>query len=285
MYIVYLMATMLAADACQKDLVVNIGPYLMNRRKYCPNSTNYTLHELDEMFTTFHSFDSIMRVFQKPEYEELIEIKELMQVYKQKKDEHLSSTHVDAASLYPFIMIDGFQSSGKVTIGKRLHESFGASFITVPPSSMVQLRIAFDSLNFELRSAFYALVNYLVSYHVMALRSKSAVIVTRYWHSLTAYVVVENEVYYNLSPDEDNRIYAWPSDLLKPDVVYLLNSASRYSYISHSKSIKIANVYRKIKDPAAVIVAERDCENFETMYSSLFTDIALRFNLSHVIMR
>lgn len=245
------------------------------------NTTKYTMDELDEMFTTFHSFDSIMRVFQKPEYQNLIEIKELMQVYWRKKDEILQTITTNATHLYPFISIDGFQKSGKTTIARRLCESTGSIYVVTPAHYLLQLRIAFDSLNCELRSAFYGLVNYLTSYHIMVLRRKDPVIVDRYWHALISYTLAENFYFHGVFPDVDSIIYTWPSDLPKPDAAFLLDRSTAYNYISTFMSRKMLDVYENIKDPKVEIITEN---NFEYAYLKLLRDITLRFNLTCMTM-
>ena len=68
--------------------------------------------------------------------------------------------------------------AGKEKICKNLY-MYHFRCIEVPSRTLLRLRIAFDSLNYELRSAFYALSYYFVAYDMVAVRRYAPVAVNR----------------------------------------------------------------------------------------------------------
>lgn len=285
MYIVYIAAAILVAVGAENVVVVNVGPYSADKVQHYKSTSKYTMEELDDMFTTFHSVQSIMRVFNKTEYRELVEIHELLAVYEQKKAELLKmvAETENVTHSYPFIMIDGFQNSGKLAVAKRLVDTIGCDFVVNPPYYLLRLRVGFDSLNFELRSAFYALANYLTAYHVMCRRKNRPVIVNRYWPSLMSYALASNRLHYGVYPNARSIIFSWPSDLLKPDAVYIIDRSFCNKYLSTEMCNKMVDVYKTMQDPKVFLIPyhfQKKCKKFEDIYLTIQIDIQRRFNLT-----
>lgn len=288
MSIIYLGAAwILAVQAAQYSkvtVVLNLGPYYNEKVKQYDRTKSYTMEQLDDMFTIFHNLSTVLNTLKKPQYSQLVEVKELLKIFEDKKAEikrRDSEAGERNTKLHPFIVVDGFEGSGKNTIVDRLDETIGCFTVHTPPGYLKQLRIGFDSLNFELRSAFYSLVNYLIAYHTTSLRRHTPILAYRYWHSQMAYTLAHQYELFGVFPDMDSIIYNWPDDLLKPDVIYVLDRTRKVRIISMQTFHKMLHVYRSMKTPEVVILSDQVATTYlEVMFGHLLIDMQRRFNFT-----
>ncbi|KAI5705022.1 hypothetical protein M8J75_011194 [Diaphorina citri] len=137
----------------------------------------------------------------------------------------------------------------------------------------MSLREKFDAHDSLLRRAYYSLGNYIAAQDIKQDLQKQPVVMDRFWHSTSAYGMA-NELVKNSDlklPDEDDDIYSWPKDLMKPDlVIYLtVSEAIRLQRLSRRKNFTLeenelkknakfrellTTIYRNMNNPELVFV-------------------------------
>ncbi|KAA0711319.1 UMP-CMP kinase 2, mitochondrial [Triplophysa tibetana] len=174
---------------------------------------------------------------------------------------------------FPVIVIEGLDATGKTTLTEALRESLNATLLKSPPQCLAPFRQCFDSEPPVIRRAFYALGNYITAAQMGKESLKAPVIVDRYWHSTAAYAIatavsgrVEN------LPRPDSELYQWPEDLLRPNLVLMLNvnpeeRMRRLKDRGQDKTIeenelevnqlfrlKVEEAYKRIQNPSCISV-------------------------------
>lgn len=221
---------------------------------------NYTLDELDDMFATFHSLERIMKVINKPEYRDLIEVKELLQLYNQKMDSMnrmLNATAKNNTTLHPLIVIDTMYNYDRDVAMELLMDRIGCICIKTIPSYLVPLYRPITGLNFEVEHAFRAIVLYLIANQVRLLRKEKPVVISRYWHNEFAFTLAHQYNGFGVLPGVSSLIYSWPHDLLKPDIVYFVDTVQTYHrFLPQKIRLMMRDVYKRIKDPETVLMSD-----------------------------
>ncbi|XP_066256984.1 UMP-CMP kinase 2, mitochondrial-like isoform X2 [Euwallacea similis] len=198
-------------------------------------------------FATFGLYRNVGQILEDlSKYENFKPVQQLIQIYKEAK---IKCDEEKNCAKYPLIVLEGLDGSGKTSMSKKLAKVWGAQKWLTPPESIRFLRDYFDR-NFELRSAYYSLGNYIAALEVSCLLDKKPVLMDRFWHSTTAYAlaqaVADNPQYLKL-PDAANEIYKWPEDLLKPEKVIFLNVSEEVRLERHSRrSVDLVTAQEKL---------------------------------------
>lgn len=219
--------------------------------RYTPEEVDYPEYR---KYGIYHSLDSIFRVLKSPKYKDMPEVKELIDAFTH--DAKLSKITLHRP-FYPFIEIEGIQTSGKVTVGRRVADVIGAVYLTSPPDSLYPYRNLFERLNGTLRGLYYSLCNYALANKARRILIRSPVIINRYWHSQAAFALALAETE-GLRTPSNSYLYRWPDDLLRPNAFFFLQ-------YSHSRRIEFPGstrmMTRRFKD--------RMLQNFMRMKSPL----------------
>lgn len=109
------------------------------------------------------------------QFKELESVKNLLGIFNHYKD--LSEIHVDNKK-YPLIVIEGLDGCGKTTMTTFLAKEFNATIYCTPPDCLTQLRPFFEDDRL-LRTAFYALGNYIANMQLKLLLQEKPVILDR----------------------------------------------------------------------------------------------------------
>ncbi|KAM9466180.1 UMP-CMP kinase 2, mitochondrial [Clarias gariepinus] len=174
---------------------------------------------------------------------------------------------------FPVIVVEGLDATGKTTLTCSLQKALGAVLLKSPPQCLAHFRQCFDAEPPLIRRAFYALGNYITAAQIARESSHAPVIIDRYWHSTAAYAIATavNGREENL-PAVGSQIYEWPSDLHRPGLVLLLSVSPEERLrrlsnrglekteeesqleINHLFRCKVDEAYRRIQNPACVVV-------------------------------
>ncbi|CAG9859617.1 unnamed protein product [Phyllotreta striolata] len=185
------------------------------------------------MANHFHlhkTLESTMSTLEKPEYRAIPAVKELLTMYETTRQELENKV---GAKKHSFIVLEGLDGSGKSTVARILANRLNARYWQSPTKRIKNSKdfLHQDTL-IQLRNAFYSLGNYIAALEVRALLPDSPVIMDRFWHSTSAFAIARAGP---LEIEMPSKIYEWPEDLLKPDLVLLLDldEAVRWERISH----------------------------------------------------
>lgn len=232
---------------------------LTEKPEVCPTVLNIINNDV------FYSFEEAYKV--------LVECRDIIpesQAVLNMVDQRLDLTE---RGKFPVIVIEGLDATGKTTLTESLTQTVTGVLLKSPPESLAPLRTRFDCEPPLIRRAFYALGNYITAGQIARESSKAPVIVDRYWHSTAAYAIA-TAVRGGLGklPAGGSEVYRWPEDLLRPSLVLLLtlDPAERQRRLrgrglAHTREEaeleannlfrqKVEEAYRRIEDPACVIV-------------------------------
>ncbi|RZB39283.1 UMP-CMP kinase 2, mitochondrial-like [Asbolus verrucosus] len=174
--------------------------------------------------TIYRNVEAVLNVLNNSKLDNIQGVSSLLQIYHNALEKYLEEGS-ERAKKHPLIILEGLDGSGKSTVGKKLASRLHAATGCTPPESIKHIRYLFDDHR-ELRTAYYALGNYIAALEVAVVLKKRPVVMDRYWHSTAAYAIAQathdfpGEV--DIPPEGDS-FYHWPSDLLKPDSVIFLN--------------------------------------------------------------
>lgn len=206
--------------------------------RYTPSEVDYPEYR---RYGIYHSLDSIFRILRSPKYKDMPEVKELIDAFTQ--DARLAKLPL-RSPLYPFIEIEGIQTSGKVTVGRRVADVIGAVYLSSPPDALYPYRTLFERFNGTLRGLYYSLCNYALANKARRILVRSPVIINRYWHSQAAFALALAETE-GLRIPSHSYLYRWPDDLLRPNAFFFLQ-------YSHARRIEFPGstrmMTRRFKD-------------------------------------
>ncbi|EFA00847.2 UMP-CMP kinase 2, mitochondrial-like Protein [Tribolium castaneum] len=223
--------------------------------------------------TIYRSAESVLNVLNTHKNENVQAVETLLQVYnnalkvsKEKSQDNLTKTH-------PLIILEGLDGCGKSRISRELSSKLSAEKWCTPPESIKHIRDLFDD-HPTLRTAYYALGNYIAALECTAILKQKPVVMDRYWHSTAAYAIAQ--AVYDSSgatemPPEGDSFYKWPQDLLQPSIVIFLDvdedvrlerlsrrktTTTQEDLLKNSKQFRdnIILAYKNMVDPEVVFV-------------------------------
>uniref|UniRef100_A0A1B6MAB1 Thymidylate kinase-like domain-containing protein n=1 Tax=Graphocephala atropunctata TaxID=36148 RepID=A0A1B6MAB1_9HEMI len=196
----------------------------------------------------YHSLQSILETLDQDEYRDKKEVRQLISSYQNDcSDGHIEvPPKYNKTGLWPFIVIEGVQTSGKLTVSRRVTEILQADFLTTPPDCLFHLRPTFEALNGTLRSLYYSLCMYALANQAMKRLRIRAVVANRYWHSQASFGLAVAEISENMQLPPDSILYKWPEDLLKPDLSFYLQYSHNKPGPKAASNIKAMT--RKFRD-------------------------------------
>ncbi|XP_054288895.1 UMP-CMP kinase 2, mitochondrial-like [Macrosteles quadrilineatus] len=157
---------------------------------------------------------------------------------------------------YPFIVIEGAQRTGRRILGKTLAKSIGAKVVGGVPRCMIKLRHEFEDES-DLKRLFFGLCNYVTAFNVRHMLEHMPVVLIGYWMDQATFNIAK-ECAEELPPSS-SFIYQFPADLLKPDLVFYLNTpreeTANFADLEFNK--RIMEVYRMLREPSVVEVQSK----------------------------
>lgn len=222
-----------------------------------------------QVFAQYPSLVSVLSILKSAQYASLPEVEELLNIYSKIGDD--SSAGDDRK--FPFVVIEGLDGCGKSHTSKLVAQKLNAALKCTPPPAILNLREKFDAHEPLLRRAYYSLGNYIAAHDIKQVLHKQPVILDRFWHSTSAYAMA-NEIIQDDKlklPDEEDDIYFWPKDLIKPDLVIFLTVSEsirlqrlskRKTFTDEEHELKknakyreiINSIFKKMKNPELLVV-------------------------------
>uniref|UniRef100_A0A1B6BYP9 Thymidylate kinase-like domain-containing protein n=2 Tax=Clastoptera arizonana TaxID=38151 RepID=A0A1B6BYP9_9HEMI len=219
-------------------LIFGFGRVLTDDILVTDPSTTVEEEELRK-YGIYHSLPSLLNILRSEQFKDSPEANELYHTFVNECNYGTNqSLHVvrNKTGLWPLFVVEGVQTSGKLSASKRIAETLMATLLTTPPDCLYHLRSTFEKYNGTLRGVYYSLCNYALANAILKILPHSSVIVNRYWHSQAAFALALAEVEgYKISPL--SHLYMWPEDLLVPDKVFFLQ-------YSHSRPRNMQSVIR-----------------------------------------
>ncbi|XP_041366737.1 UMP-CMP kinase 2, mitochondrial-like [Gigantopelta aegis] len=171
-------------------------------------------------YPVYHTLERAFQVLH--ECEHFTEVRQLLKTAHQLIPPTFECEKLQREMVYPFVVVEGLDATGKTTLTETLEEKLHAAKYSTPPPSIMHLRKFFDGLPEIVRKAYYSLGNYIVAIEIAEVCKTRAVIMDRYWHSTTAYGIANETSCADLPPAGHN-VYQWPEDLLKPTSILFLS--------------------------------------------------------------
>uniref|UniRef100_A0A1B6GIH0 Uncharacterized protein n=1 Tax=Cuerna arida TaxID=1464854 RepID=A0A1B6GIH0_9HEMI len=220
-------------------------------------------------YGVFYSFDAVMQVFNDAKYYNTTEVRQLMRTYQE-------TYPYDPRRRYgkrkPFIVVESTRRDSRRSVGWMLARSTGSRYMSNPPRSLVPLRDLFDNRGGLLRRAYFSIGMYAAAHDVLEVMYRYPVVMAGYWHDQAAFAIAKEFQDIKHLPPPGDPVYRWPADLLKPDLVFFINSPDRES--GHWRVTPRPNVFK----PKLVEVMRRmyGMPVLEINDTFLYDDILLR---------
>uniref|UniRef100_A0A1B6HA95 Uncharacterized protein n=1 Tax=Homalodisca liturata TaxID=320908 RepID=A0A1B6HA95_9HEMI len=231
----------------------------------------------------FLSLDAIFDVFNMPEYRNIEEVKNLLEMFDRQCQFQSGKKYLRNRHRHIFVVIEGTPSSGSRFFSNKLVRHISGSYVMSPPNCFAAFRQFFDTQDFLLRSAFYALGNYIVAEFVKRTYFFKPVVVNRYWQSQAALGLTKEAIQGKGLPPGDSPLYRWPRDLLVPDIIFFLTKTQVIlnptigegrPVLTKQFTDLMIETYTRMRDPPVIDV---DGGAFKT---KTFTTIKMLVNLT-----
>lgn len=122
---------------------------------------------------------------------------------------------------HAIIVVEGLDGTGKTLTTRTLAEKLGGVALSTPPPQFGVIREAFRNQEEAVARAFYCAANYVAADGILRKSQSSIVVVDRWWCSTCA-MALANQCTVDQLPPAGDAVYAWPTDLAKPDAGFLL---------------------------------------------------------------
>lgn len=169
----------------------------------------------------FYSFKSACDVFDIPEHVHLRERDQLVEVIKDVTESLKPGAVPPETNRKPFIVVESNDVYTRKIFSKILAYNIRGKLLRTPPDCLNKLNRVF--VGSSVRRAFYAISMYVSALNVTNYWKDRPVVMTGYWMDHFSYVLTK--AYRNYPIDNiDQAVFTWPSDLLRPDIIFFLNA-------------------------------------------------------------
>lgn len=189
----------------------------------------------------FHDAESMLKILQLPQYSTHEGAKEILKVFQQANERKREFETAGGKKNHPLIVLEGLAGSGKSTLVRGLAKKLNGVQSHSPSSSVEKFRRLFLN-DTVIDNLYHYFAHYVTGLEISLLLKDSPVILDRFWHSSSTYSIARaaytTQGAYTLPPKGD-KIYNWPDDLLKPDMVL---------YLDVDENIRMQRLYHRLQD-------------------------------------
>lgn len=253
--------------APQNANVQTVGLYVRSTRRIPPYAPQ-NAKKFNFKLGIYHSLEEVFDVFMSPEFIHFPEVQDLLQTYEDNAEYNSGRKYTRTKIRNVFAVIEGLQDTGSRIHGRRISEVLKGYYIVSPPKNFQHLRHWFDKQCYQLRSAFYALGNYVIAEKVKRQYFRQPVILNRYWHSQVAIALAKAAVKGHQFPGRNSTVYVWPKDLLIPDLVFFVSRRLRLKdfhamtlrpRMSKEYTAMMTEAFLRLREPSVIDV---DCGKY-----------------------
>lgn len=243
-------------------------PAHMRAARYIPPYVQPSSFAVNYTDGIYHSLGEVFDVLMSPEYIQFREVQDLLQTYENHAEYNSGRKYTRKKYRNLFIVIEGLQDTGSRLHGRRMTDALQGHYIVSPPRSFQHLRHWFDNQCYQLRSAYYALGNYVIAEKVKREVHRQPVIMNRFWHSQVAITLAKAAIKGTPFPHRNSSIYFWPRDLLVPDLVFFVSKRLRLKdfhvmtlrpKMSKEYTAMMTEAFLRLQEPAVIDV---DCGKY-----------------------
>lgn len=200
------------------------------------------------------------------------EVQRLIKIYRSQLESQLTGRMANQMSRMPYITIEGDEASGKEQLCRRLAHVLYGMYIYSPPPFLSKERDFFDKQPDLLKSAFYALSNYIVAQKIKEESLIRPTVTTRGWHHSTTFSLAQQYVRNATSlPPPDSDLYRWPEDLLMPDIVFYLAFSYKERAFTRTFRQAIEAAYSRMKTPYVITIGY--CNTNSDVFEKVLTEL------------
>ncbi|XP_054289060.1 uncharacterized protein LOC129004484 isoform X1 [Macrosteles quadrilineatus] len=174
----------------------------------------------------FHSEQEILDMLGEELVRGTHNVSDLLKTYKEEcvsLSANIQNTGTDRMRR-PFIVIESNYRPPRKLLAKQLADILNGYYISVPPRCLREYLYTFE-FNPRMRRAYFGLAVYAAAHEARSSYYDKPVICSGYWADQTTFAIAKEYELDDL-PEKGDSVYTWPSDLLKPDVSFLLNVPS-----------------------------------------------------------
>uniref|UniRef100_A0A1B6MFV5 Receptor ligand binding region domain-containing protein n=1 Tax=Graphocephala atropunctata TaxID=36148 RepID=A0A1B6MFV5_9HEMI len=200
------------------------------------------------------SFPDALSEYTDPKFQSNDNVQGLLRIYRtncpmyfgKSQDRKLTSRHI-------FVAVEGTHRITRNIVSNKLAERLGANHMYSPPAFMTRTKLVHNDTN-GMKRAFFMLGIYATAHIVRDAVSELPIVTAGYFVDQIAFSIAsafEHEL-----PNRESVLYKWPKDLLKPDILFFINTPSQLT----KKTIdllsfrgRIVQIYRNWEQPPPVV--------------------------------
>ncbi|XP_054286650.1 UMP-CMP kinase 2, mitochondrial-like [Macrosteles quadrilineatus] len=157
-------------------------------------------------------------------------------------------------SRHIFVVVEGTHRATRNLVTSKLAERLKAANLHSPPGFLTRNKIMLNETNQSLKRAFFMLGIYGVAHTVRDMIPDLSIVTSGYYIDQLAFSIAG--AFQQHLPSRSSAIFKWPKDLVKPDIVFFINTPSlikkRYIELDTFRG-RIVQIYRNWETPPPIV--------------------------------
>lgn len=177
---------------------------------------------------------------------------------------------------WPFITIEAFHKPLRTILAGKLATRLAGRMVYLTEQAFKKYKVE-NNTEVVARRGLYALLSYLTAWKLRSVLQDSFAIVAGFWLDQASFNIAR--VFNETLPPERSLVYQWPYDLLKPDLVFYVNTPQTDNKLTEEEKQslivfknRIATVFRRWRSPKVIEL------NTTNVYHVLVDDMIYHIN-------